>query len=222
VAPYWQIDDGNRLERVSLSHFITVYGAPVIFIVVFLEVFAVPVGIGEIALVTAAALAQKGELTIYSVIGSATTGAVTGQAAAYLLGRWRGRRILGWGILGRVSTKPLAASEVFFQRHGGKAVFLGRFVPLLRSAVGWMAGISGLPWWRYLAWNISGAFTWSFGIGLSAYFFGKAAVDAAESWGAIGIGIIVAAAVLILLVVRFWRRRIERAAASERTVSVPR
>jgi len=221
VAPYWQIDDGNRLERVSLSHFITVYGAPVIFIVVFLEVFAVPVGIGEIALVTAAALAQKGELTIYSVIGSATTGAVTGQAAAYLLGRWRGRRILGWGILGRVSTKPLAASEVFFQRHGGKAVFLGRFVPLLRSAVGWMAGISGLPWWRYLAWNISGAFTWSFGIGLSAYFFGKAAVAAAESWGAMGIGIMVAAGLLILVVVRLSHRQIDRRATGEFEIRVP-
>jgi len=207
---------------VSLSHFITIYGAPVVFLVVFLEVFAVPAGIGEIALVTAAALAQKGELTIYSVIGSATTGAISGQAAAYILGRWRGRAILGWGVLGRMTAKPLAASESFFARHGGKAVFLGRFVPLLRSAVGWMAGISGLPWWRYLAWNISGAVTWSFGIGLSAYFFGKAAVDAAESWGSIGIGIIVVAGLLILFVLRRWQRRADRAAAPEQRISLPR
>jgi undecaprenyl-diphosphatase len=196
----------------SLSHFITVYGAPVVFIVVFLEVFALPMGFGELALVTAAALAQKGEITIYSVIGSATTGAISGQALAYILGRWRGRRILAWGILGRLTAKPLAASETFFERHGGKAVFLGRFVPLLRSAIGWMAGISGLPWWRYLVFNISGALAWSFGIGLSAYFFGKAAVEAAESWGAIGIGVIVVAGILILLVLRKWQRSADRAA----------
>jgi membrane protein DedA with SNARE-associated domain len=207
---------------VSLSHFITVYGAPVVFIVVFLEFFAVPVGIGELALVTAAALAQKGEITIYSVIGSATTGAVTGQAAAYLLARWRGRRILEWGPLGRVSARPLTASEEFFGRHGGKAVFLGRFVPFLRSTIGWIAGISGLSWWRYLAWNISGAFTWSFGIGLSAYFFGKAAVEAAQSWGAIGIAIIVVGALLILAIARTWHRRMDRAGTTpEREIRVP-
>ncbi len=199
----------------SLSHFITVYGAPVIFIVVFLEVFAIPLGIGELALVTAAALAQSGELTIYSVIGSATTGAISGQAAAYLLGRWRGRRILEWGVLGRLSAKPLAASEAFFARHGGKAVFLGRFVPLLRSVIGWMAGVGGLPWWRYLAWNISGAIVWSFGIGLSAYFFGAAAVKAAQAWGTIGIVIIAAAGVLILVIVRVSHRRVDRRATGE-------
>jgi membrane-associated protein len=204
----------------SLSHFIAVYGAPVIFIVVFLEVFAVPIGIGEIALVTAAALAQEGQLTIYSVIGSATTGAISGQAAAYILGRWRGRRILEWGVIGRMSAKPLAASEVFFAKHGGKAVFLGRFVPLLRSVIGWMAGVGGLPWWRYIAWNVSGAVVWSFGIGLSAYFFGKAAVEAATSWGSIGIGIIAAAGVLILVLVRLSHRRVDRRATGEVDVAI--
>jgi membrane-associated protein len=206
----------------SLSHFIAVYGAPVVFIVVFLEFFVIPAGLGELALVTAAALAQKGELTIYSVIGSATTGAIAGQATAYILGRWRGRRVLGWGILGRVSGKPLAASEAFFARHGGKAVFLGRFVPLVRSVIGWAAGIGGLSWWRYLAWNISGALAWSFGIGLSAYFFGKAAVEAAQSWGAIGIGIIAAAGVLILVVARLSHRKVDRRATGDLVIRIPR
>lgn len=206
----------------SLSHFISVYGAPVVFIVVFLEFFAVPAGIGELALVTAAALAQKGELTIYSVIGSATTGAIAGQATAYILGRWRGRRILGWRFLGRLAGRPLAAAEAFFARHGGKAVFLGRFVPLLRSAIGWMAGVGRLPFWRYIAWNIAGALVWSFGIGLSAYFFGKAAVQAAESWGAIGIAIIAAVGVLILVVARLSHRKVDRRATGDLAIRIPR
>lgn len=206
----------------SLSHFISVYGAPVVFIVVFLEFFAVPAGIGELALVTAAALAQEGKLTIYSVIGSATTGAIAGQLSAYILGRWRGRSILGWRFLGRLSGRPVAAAEAFFARHGGKAVFLGRFVPLLRSAIGWMAGIGRLPFWRYIVWNVLGALVWSFGIGLSAYFFGKAAVQAAESWGAIGIAIIVAVGALIVIVVRVSHRKVDRRATGDLVIRVPR
>ena len=207
-----------------MSDFIAVYGAPIIFIVVFLGSFAVPWGMGELALVTGAALAQGGEVAIYSVIGSATTGAISGQTAAYLLGRWRGRRILEWGVLGRVSAKPLAASEAFFARHGGKAVFLGRFVPVLRTMIGWMAGVSGLSLWRYLAWNVSGALIWAFGIGLSAYFFGKAAVEAAQTWGTIGIVIIVAVVALILVIVRVSNRRVDRRATGQLEISeiVPR
>ena len=202
----------------SVSHLISVYGPPVVFIVVFIEVFGLPFFPGELALVTAAVLAQRGDLSLPSVLGSATTGAILGQAAAYGLGRWRGRRILAWRPLQRVTGKPLVATEAFFKRHGGKAVFLGRFIPLLRSTIGWMAGVSELSLWRYLVWNISGALVWSFTIGLSAYYFGKAAVDTAQAWGAIGIGAIVGAGVLILVAIRLWRRRVERAAVPEREI----
>lgn len=198
-----------------MSDFIATYGAPFIFLVVFLGAFIVPAGTGEIALVTGAALAQGGDIAIYSVIAAATTGAITGQATAYLLGRWRGRRILEWGVLGRLSAKPLALSEAFFAKHGGKAVFLGRFVPVLRTAVGWVAAVSGLSWWRFIAWNVSGALVWAFGIGLSAYFFGKAAVEAAQTWGAIGIVIIVVVATAVLVLVRFSRRELDRRATGE-------
>ncbi len=194
----------------SVSHFVSVYGPPVVFLVVFLEVFGLPFLPGELALVTAAALAQNGDLTLGSVLGSATVGAVTGQAAAYLLGRWRGRQVLGWRFLGRLSGRPLTASEAFFQRHGGKAVFLGRFVPLLRSAIGWVAGITRMPVKRYLFWNVAGALTWSFGLGLSAYFFGKAVVNTVSAWGTIGLVIALGLGVLVLLGVRLWRRRAER------------
>jgi membrane-associated protein len=194
----------------SVSHFVAVYGPPVVFLVVFLEVFGLPFLPGELALVTAAALAQNGELTLGSVLGSATVGAVTGQAAAYTLGRWRGRQVLGWRFLGRLSGRPLTAAEAFFQRHGGKAVFLGRFVPLLRSAIGWVAGITHMPVRRYLFWNIAGALTWSLGLGLSAYFFGKAVVNTVSAWGTIGIAIAAGLGVVVFLGVRLWRRRAER------------
>jgi membrane-associated protein len=205
----------------SVSHFVTVYGPPVVFLVVFAEVFGLPFFPGELALVTAAALAQKGDIALPAVLGSATVGAVTGQFAAYVLGRWRGRQVLGWGFLGRLTGKPLAAAETFFKRHGGKAVFLGRFVPLLRSVIGWMAGISGLPLRPYLLWNITGALTWSLGIGLSAYFFGKAAVNTVSAWGTIGVVVIVVVGLVILVAVRLWRRRAERSIEPSDEVDVP-
>src|SRR5262249_20843880 len=140
----------------SVSHFVEGYGPPVIFLVVFLQVFALPFLPRQLPLLAGAAPPQKGNIALPAVIGSATVGAVTGQFAAYLLGRWRGRQVLGWRLLDRITGKPLAAAETFFKRHGGKAVFLGRFVPLLRSVIGWMAGISGLRLKSYLFWNITG------------------------------------------------------------------
>jgi membrane-associated protein len=207
---------------VPVSHYVALYGPPVVFIVVFVEVFGLPFFPGELALVTAAALAQSGDLTLQSVLGSATTAAILGQATAYGLGRWRGRQILGWRFLARIGGKPLDATEAFFGRHGGKAVFLCRFVPLLRSTIGWMAGLSNMSWWRYLLWNVSGAIAWSLAVGLPAYFFGKAIVEAAQTWATIALVVVAAVALLVYLAVRRWRRRgVDPGVASEQEVGVP-
>jgi membrane-associated protein len=189
-----------------VSHLISTVGPPVVFLAAFLEAFAIPIP-AELVLVTAAVVAQHGDLSLGSVLGSATTGAITGQAGAYVLGRVRGRRMLEWRPLARLAGPHLASAEAFFARHGGKAVFLGRFVPILRSTIGWMAGVGGLPPARYATWNVAGALAWALSIGLGAYYFGKAAVDAVQTWGTIGILLVAAVAVLLLAGTRAWRRR---------------
>ena len=59
--------------------------------------------------------------------------------------------------------RTLPPAERFFARHGGKTVFFGRFVALLRITAAWLAGISHMPWWRFFAWNAAGGIVWATG-----------------------------------------------------------
>jgi membrane protein DedA with SNARE-associated domain len=194
-----------------VTHFIQDFGEIVVFVVVLAEVAGLPFVPGETALIAAAVLAQEGKVSLLAVIVSAVGAAVLGAVIGYALGRWRGREILEKVLRGRSAT-IIDRSEHFFQRHGGKAVFLARFVPILRATIGWIAGISEMSWWRFLAWNVLGAVTWGVGIGLAAYYAGKAAVDTAQHYGAIGIGGIAVAVVLVAVGMHFWRRRVESSA----------
>jgi len=191
-----------------VTHFVQEFGVGLVFAVVFFEVAGLPFIPGETALITGAVLAQQGHLSLTAVISAAVGAAVAGATTGYVLGRWRGRQIFE-AVLGRRARKMIDRSEEFFDKHGGKAVFLARFVPILRATVGWIAGIGGMNWWRFMMWNVIGGAAWGIGIGLAAFYAGKAAVEAAQRYGAIGIGSV---AVILLLVVggaHLWRRRIE-------------
>jgi undecaprenyl-diphosphatase len=106
----------------------------------------------------------------------------------------------------------LPPAERFFERHGGKAVFLARFFGGVRVTGAWMAGITRMPWWRFLAWNAAGGIVWATGVGLVAFYVGKAAADAIAHYGAYG-GI--AFGVIIVLVIAALHLRRRRAAPSE-------
>jgi membrane protein DedA with SNARE-associated domain len=89
-------------------------------------------------------------------------------------------------------------------------VFFGRFVAILRYTVAWVAGLSRMPWWRFLFWNAAGAVCWATAVGLTAYYGGKAVADAIARYGLYA-GIVIAVAIVIgWLVVRFVRTRVER------------
>jgi membrane-associated protein len=191
-----------------MTHFVREFGEALVFVVVFFEVAGLPFIPGETALIAAAVLAQQGHLSIVWVIVAAIGAAVAGATTGYILGRWRGRRFLSWLLRGR-GEKMLDRSEEFFDRHGGKAVFLARFVPILRATVGWIAGIGEMNPVRFMAWNILGGAVWGVGIGLAAYYAGKAAVETAQRYGAIGLGAVVVLVGLVAGAMHFWRRRVE-------------
>ena len=69
------------------------------------------------------------------------------------------------------------------QRHGGKTVFFGRFIAILRFTAAWVAGLGRMPWWRFLFWNAAGGIVWATAVGLVAYYGGKAAADAIARYG---------------------------------------
>ena len=98
-------------------------------------------------------------------------------------------------------------SERFFQRHGGKTIFLARFVAVLRVTAALVAGISRMHWWLFFLWNAAGGIAWAIAVGLVAYYAGQAAADAIARYGLIAGVAIVVLLVGGAIVFRFVRRR---------------
>ena len=190
-----------------MTHFIEHYGLVFLFAIVCLESAGLWLP-GETALIAAAAYAANGHLSIAGVIAVATAAAIIGDNIGYWLGREVGRRVLyRFARLRRIADRVIPPAERFFARHGGKAVFLARFFGGLRVTGAWMAGITRMQWWRFLAWNAAGGLAWAVGVGLAAYYAGKAAADAIARYGVYGgivIGILV---VLVVAGLHVWRRR---------------
>jgi membrane protein DedA with SNARE-associated domain len=192
-----------------LTHFVEQYGLWVVFGIVFLEVAGLPFVPGETALIAAGALASQGHGNIVAIVGVAIGAAVLGALVGYVLGfRWGHGLLRRWSWFERVTHKGIEQSEEFFQRHGSKAVFLGRFVPVLRATIGFIAGIGRMQFRRFMIWNVAGAVAWGCLIGLLSYYLGQAVVDAIER--DLGIGIAVIAGIVLLLVgLHLLRRRME-------------
>jgi len=195
----------------AVTHLLTTYGLLLLFAVVFVESMGVPVP-GETALIAAAILAtpQYHHFSIAWVIVVAAAAAIVGDNAGYWLGRYGGRRLLErWGPVARYADRVLPPAERFFERHGGKAVFLGRFVSVLRVTAAWLAGITHMSWWRFFVWNASGGIIWATVVGLVAYEAGKAAADAIGRYGVYAAGVLVVLGIIAFVGHRFWRRRTE-------------
>jgi len=92
----------------------------------------------------------------------------------------------------KYADRALPPSERFFKRHGGKTIFLARFIAVLRVTAAWLAGISRMHWWQFFAWNAAGGIVWAAGVSLLAYWAGKAVADTVQKYGLYGaIGLIV-------------------------------
>jgi membrane protein DedA with SNARE-associated domain len=178
----------------------------IMFVLLTLESFGLPVP-GETALIACAVVASQGELSIVAVILVAIAAAIIGDNLGYWVARKGGRPLLERNRLTRAyAERYLKRGERFFQKHGGKTVFFGRFVAVLRVTTAWIAGLSHMHWWRFLAWNAAGGIVWATGIGLLAYYAGDAAAAALNKYGLVAAG----GAVLLTALGYFVVRRIEK------------
>ncbi len=144
----------------------------------------------------------------------AATAAILGDNVGFAIGRHFGRRVFVYpGPLLNHRLRVLELGEPFFERHGPKAVFLGRWVAGLRIASAWLAGMNKMPWPTFLFWNALGGITWAASISLSIYFLGDLAEHAIEVVGPISAGIVVAA------LIAFWVYRRRRKAVEARTTN---
>jgi membrane protein DedA with SNARE-associated domain len=157
-----------------LHEFVAQYGYFAVIVLVGLESAGVPLP-GETALVSAAVFAGQGTLHIWGVIACAALAAIVGDNAGYWVGREFGFPIvLKYGRYLRLDEPRLKLGQYLFQRHGGKIVFFGRFVAVLRAFAALLAGINRLAWPRFFAFNAAGGIVWASIFGLGGFFLGHA------------------------------------------------
>jgi membrane protein DedA with SNARE-associated domain len=193
-----------------VTHFFITHGLPLLFVVVMLESFGLPLP-GETALIAFGVLASEGHYAIEWVIVVAALGAIIGDNLGYwLLGRLGGRALFRrWGWLRNYSDRVLPRAERVMDKHGGKTVFFARFIAVLRFTAAWVAGLARMHWWKFLFWNAAGGIAWATSFGLASYYGGKAVGDAISQYG-----LYAALGILVLLVAGWFalhilKRRIE-------------
>jgi membrane-associated protein len=187
----------------NVDHLVRVAGYPLLFVLVMGESSGVPIP-GETALITAAVLASRGKLHIELVIPLAAVAAIVGDNIGYVIGRKGGRWLLERpGRFQRQRREVLSVGEPFFERHGPKAVFFGRFLLGLRVWASWLAGATRMHWRSFVFWNACGGICWAAAVGLIIYFLGQSAKNALETFGLYGL---VAAAVAIAGALLLYRR----------------
>jgi membrane protein DedA with SNARE-associated domain len=183
-------------SHVHWEPLIASYGYWLIFAIVALESLGVPTP-GEAMLVTAAVYAgHSHKLSIVLIVGVAAAGAVLGSLIGYWIGRTAGVPLLRrWGRYVGLDEKRIRLGQYVFDRHGGKIVFLGRFVSVLRAFVSLLAGANALGFKRFIAFTTAGSVVWAVGFGAAAFYFGRAIHRVA---GPIGLTLLALIAVLVV------------------------
>src|SRR5256886_7396152 len=157
----------------TVSGLVASYGYVVLFFLVGLESLGLPLP-GETALVTAAAFAALGHLSIYGVVATAAAAAVIGDDGGYWIGRTGGMALVRrYGRFLHLNEAHLERARHFFGRHGPPTVFMGRFIALLRTWTAVLAGAARMPYGRFMLYNALGAVCWAGVVGALGYVFGR-------------------------------------------------
>jgi len=157
----------------TISGLVASYGYVVLFFLVGLESLGIPLP-GETALVTAAAWAALGHLSIYAVVATAVAAAVIGDNGGYWMGRKGGATLVRrYGRLMHLNESHLERARVFFERYGPKTVFIGRFIALLRTWAAVLAGAARMRYGTFMLYNALGAACWAVVVGALGYVFGR-------------------------------------------------
>jgi undecaprenyl-diphosphatase len=192
---------------VSLAHDV---GYPALFGLVMAESGGVPVP-GETALIAAGALAGQGHLELAAVVGLAAAAAIIGDNLGYVVGRRGGRWLLERpGRFEGHRRRVLDYGEPFFERHGPKAVFFGRWILGLRVWASWLAGITRMPWRRFLLFNALGGISWAVSVGTLAYLAGDGVEKLVRDFGLAALAVLAVGATVLLTLRRRRRARTRR------------
>lgn len=188
----------------SIVRLIESYGYTVVFLFVAIESLGIPLP-GETVLVTAGALAALGHLSLWWVIATAAVGAILGDASGYWIGRSGGLALLKrYGSVIHFNDEKLSRVRAFFSRHGPKAVFLGRFIALLRTWAALLAGTAEMPYGVFTLYNVLGGVTWAALFGTLGYLFGRSLPLLERDIGQASLAVVLLIALVAVLALS-WR-----------------
>lgn len=196
-------------------------GYPGLFVLIVLESTMVPVP-SLLVMPFAGYLASQGELSLPVILALNSAGALTGSLLSYWLGAAGGKPLLlRYGKYVFVRAKDIEKTEEYFARHGGKTIFIGRFLPVVRHLISIPAGIARMPLPSFLSLTFAGATIWGGGLMVLGYVLGSRWESVASKAKRVDLMIAIGVVLVILAItIRFvLRRRRERAAGTEPSTS---
>jgi membrane protein DedA with SNARE-associated domain len=208
------------LFSATSSQLLASYGYWAIAAIVGLECVGVPIP-GEATLILAAVYAgSTHNLDIGMVVAAAAAGSIIGSMIGFWIGREVGYPLLlRYGHYVGLTESNIKIGQYLFRRHGGKIVFLGRFIPLLRMLAALLAGANRMTWPRFLLFNTAGGVLWSCTYGFGAYYLGER-VSRLEGPMEVGFGVLVLLALLVVALV-LRRQQAHLVEAAERALPGP-
>ena len=195
----------------NVDHLIATYGYAAVFVLVAIESLGIPLP-GETTLIAAAAYAGEhhptaqhhANLVVWGIFAVAGAAAIIGDTIGYWIGDAGGFRLLRrYGHSVRLDEPKVKVARYLFARHGGKVVFFGRFVSVLRTYAAFLAGTTRMRYRRFLAFNASGGIIWAAVYTFAGFYAGKGLSKVSTP---VGIGFGVAAAVVVVVGIILTRR----------------
>ncbi len=188
----------------DLTNLLASWGYWAVLVFVMIESTGIPFP-GETMLLVAAGYAGASHrLGITLVIVAAAAGAIIGDNLGFWVGREGGfRLLLHYGKYIRLDERKLKLGQYMFMKHGGKVVFFGRFVAVLRAWAAFLAGTNHMPWPRFLVANAVGGILWAVIFGLLGYIVGQ---NVERFTGPVGIAFVVIAGAILVASFLYLRK----------------
>ena len=199
----------QHLRDLALNYGPWVYA--VLFGIIFFETGLVvtPFLPGDSLLFVAGTVAAAGELDIHLMVLLLIAAAIAGDSLNYAIGHYLGPRVFRFDDSRFFKRAYVERTHAFFERHGGKAIILARFVPIVRTYAPFVAGIGAMHYRRFLMFNVTGAVLWVALLAYAGFFFGNL-TWVRNNLTAVILGIVVLS--ILPGIVEYWRARRARLA----------
>ncbi len=200
------LTDPEKLIHILSTVFTGWYGYALLVGIVFAETgllmgFFLP---GDSLLFTVGVVAGAGKLNIVLIILVLIVAAVVGDGVGYYLGRRTGPKIFDRPDSRFFRREHLRRTEAFYEKHGGKTIIYARFVPIVRTFAPFVAGVAGMGYPRFLAFNVFGGIGWVVSMTMAGYFLGNVPIVRAH-FEKVVVGIVLVSVLPVLREV--WKAR---------------